>query len=506
MELGRKPISKGEGVNLLKKGLGSKISTLVAFIIWGVSMFLIYDKNYATPKPNDLADVPIGAPVSGQFQNWMNVSMGGGKIGYTMQAFSNSTLGYVLKDYSLIRIPLGGTIKEIYMDSYSVLNSDFSLKTFTFGLISGDYTTDVFGEVNGNKLDIKLKSQNSTSNTSFAADKGIYLPSVIPLLAGLRGFPKGEFSLPTFDPFSLSLNEIQVTIGDEEEISTENGKKAAHRLDISVSGMNSTMWVDRSGHVLREEETGGMVMEVTSKEKALDIRDISPQGQDLLANLAVTCKGKIDDPRSVKSLRIQIDGIDPAFFNLNDDFQTVISTDPLVLEIHPERIDSSTLAVPDSFLVATPLLQVTDPRIVYKSAEIIGDETSPKDKALKLGRWVFNSIKKDYAVSLPSAVDVLSVKKGDCNEHTSLYTALARAAGLPTKMCIGLVYKDGFFYYHAWPAVHLGGWTPIDPTFGQERADATHIMLIEGGLERQADLMRVVGKISVTILDDPEDL
>jgi hypothetical protein len=491
---------------LLKKGLGSKISTLVAFIIWGVSMFLIYDKNYATPKPDDLADVPIGAPVSSRFQNWMNVTMGGGKIGYTMQAFSKSPLGYVLKDYSLIRIPLGGTIKEIYMDSYAVLNMDFTLKTFTFGLISGDYTTDVFGEVRGNELNIKLKSQNSVSSASFAAEKGVYLPSVIPLLASLRGFPKGEFSLPTFDPFSLSMNEIQVTIGEAAEISTENGKTPANRLDLSVSGMNSTMWVDRTGHVLREEETGGMVMEVTSKEKALDIPDINPKGQDLLANLAVSCKGNIDDPRNRRSLRIQIDGVDPAFFNLNDDFQTVISTSPLVLEIHTGRIDSSTLAVPDSFLMATPLIQVTDPRIVRASMQAIGAESSPEARALKLDRWVFETIKKDYAVSLPSAVDVLSVKKGDCNEHTTLYTALARAAALPTKMCIGLVYKDGMFYYHAWPAVHLTGWTPIDPTFGQERADATHIMLIEGGLERQADLMRVVGKISITVLNDPEDL
>jgi len=100
-------------------------------------------------------------------------------------------------------------------------------------------------------------------------------------------------------------------------------------------------------------------------------------------------------------------------------------------------------------------------------------------------------------------VDVLEVRKGDCNEHTSLYTALARSIGLPTKVCIGIVYKEGRFYYHAWPAVFLGSWLPIDPTFGQEIADAAHIKLLEGGFERQADLMRVVGKISVTVLDYP---
>ena len=114
---------------------------------------------------------------------------------------------------------------------------------------------------------------------------------------------------------------------------------------------------------------------------------------------------------------------------------------------------------------------------------------------------MFRYVKKDLTVSLPSAVDVLEIKKGDCNEHTALYTALARASRLPAKVCIGIVYKDGYFYYHAWPAVFLGGWRPVDPTFGQQIADAVHIKLLEGGFERQADLMRVVGKISVTVLE-----
>jgi transglutaminase-like putative cysteine protease len=124
--------------------------------------------------------------------------------------------------------------------------------------------------------------------------------------------------------------------------------------------------------------------------------------------------------------------------------------------------------------------------------------------AFRISSWVYENVEKDYAVSLPSAVDVLEVRKGDCNEHTALYTALARASGIPTKILMGIVYKDGLFYYHAWPAVYLDGWRPLDPTFGQEIADAAHIKILEGGFERQADLLRVVGKISVTVLETSE--
>jgi hypothetical protein len=119
-----------------------------------------------------------------------------------------------------------------------------------------------------------------------------------------------------------------------------------------------------------------------------------------------------------------------------------------------------------------------------------------------LTNWVYNNIDKDYAISLPSAVDVLRVRRGDCNEHTALFTALARAAGIPTKINLGIVYSEGMFYYHAWPAVYLDNcWLPIDPTLGQHVADATHIMLLQGGYDSQASLMRVVGKLKVKIID-----
>ncbi len=484
--------------------MGSKISTLAALALWGVSMFMIYDKNYASPKSSDLLDLPMEEPAAGEFQNWMNITMNGAKIGYAMQSFSNSPLGYVLKDYSLIRLPMGGTVREIYLDSYAVLNPEFSLKNFTFGLVSGEYTTDVFGEVRGGKLHVKVKSESSSSEASFDAAKGVYLPASVPLLASLRNFPQGEFLLPTFDPFSLVMNEIQVQIGPEENVKNASGEVRGYRLSVFISGLKSTMWVDLKGHVLREEETGGMLMIATDKEDALDIPDVQPGGQDILTDLAVPCDGTIAEPRKARALRLQIDGLEARFFDLEDDFQTVVSTDPLILEIHPGRIDSSTLGDVRKFLSSNTFVQVADPRIVAAANEITSGLDNPAAMARKIGEWVFEEVEKDYSVSLPSAVDVLSVKKGDCNEHTSLYTALARASGVPTKICIGLVYKDGLFFYHAWPAVHIGGWTPLDPTFGQEIADATHIKLVEGGFERQADLMRVVGKISVKVLDSPD--
>lgn len=492
-------------MSFLGKGIGSKLSTIAAMGLWIVSMVLIYDRNYATPRNRELADIPIDENISGEFQNWMDITMNGSKIGYTAQSFTNSPLGYVLKDYSLIRLPMGGTVREIYLDSYAVLALDLSLKNFTFGLVSGDYTSDVFGEVRNGRLNIKLKSRNTESEASFDAPTGIFLPGVIPLLVKVRGFPEGDFTLPTFDPFSLSSSEIVVVIGPEEEVSTASGSAKGHLISLDVTGVASKMWVDGGGHVLREEETGGMMMVATTKERALEIPDVSTAGIDILDELAVPCSGKIDDPREAQSLTVRIDGLEPDLFDLEDDFQSVISVSPLIVEIHPGSIDSSTLSDRRPYLASEPLVQSDHPKIVAAAGKIVAHEGTLRRKAEKISEWVYENVKKDYTVSLPSAVDVLDVRKGDCNEHSALFAALARASGIPTKICIGLVYKDGRFYYHAWPAVHLDGWVPKDPTFGQQIADATHIKLLEGGFDRQADLLRVVGKISITVLDNSPD-
>jgi hypothetical protein len=76
--------------------------------------------------------------------------------------------------------------------------------------------------------------------------------------------------------------------------------------------------------------------------------------------------------------------------------------------------------------------------------------------------------------------------------------ALCRAAGIPAVTCAGVVYVDnGIFGYHAWPAVWVGEWVAIDPTFSQQIADATHIILAQGSLDAQYVVNAVLGRLSI---------
>jgi transglutaminase-like putative cysteine protease len=124
-----------------------------------------------------------------------------------------------------------------------------------------------------------------------------------------------------------------------------------------------------------------------------------------------------------------------------------------------------------------------------------------------LTRHVNAILEKKPTVSLPSAREVLRTKIADCNEHTALYVAMARALGIPARIAVGLTFVRGAFYYHAWPEVYLeagsnrGYWLPVDPTLNQFPADATHLRLARGGLDRQAAILPLIGRMKMEVLD-----
>ncbi len=134
-----------------------------------------------------------------------------------------------------------------------------------------------------------------------------------------------------------------------------------------------------------------------------------------------------------------------------------------------------------------------------KSQEILEEEKNAVRAAEKLEKWVYRNLQKTPTVSIPSALDVLKTRRGDCNEHATLFAALSRAAGIPTKIVLGVVYVEGRFFYHAWDEVFVGKWVSVDPTFGQFPADASHIKLIEGDLSKSIEVMKLIGKINIKI-------
>jgi len=150
-------------------------------------------------------------------------------------------------------------------------------------------------------------------------------------------------------------------------------------------------------------------------------------------------------------------------------------------------------------------IESRDKEILEAVQLIVGDDRNAVSVTRKMVQWVYRHVEKKPVLSIPSALEVLRTRAGDCNEHATLLTALLRAAGIPARLSIGLVYTRDKFYYHAWTEAYLGEWVSMDATLDQMPADASHIKLLEGNLDKQVQIAGLIGELKVQILDYRHD-
>ncbi|MXY27102.1 transglutaminase domain-containing protein, partial [Candidatus Poribacteria bacterium] len=161
------------------------------------------------------------------------------------------------------------------------------------------------------------------------------------------------------------------------------------------------------------------------------------------------------------------------------------------------------------FLRSSAYIQAAHSDIQATAQEILNGETNSWRAAKKLCQWVYESITdKRVTGGFGSSLTVLASLSGDCTEHTTLFIALARAAGIPSRICSGIVFSRDAFYYHFWPEVYVGRWVQMDPTFGQMVADANHIQL--GGSALESDnlmefaegVFQTINRLEIVITDE----
>ena len=442
--------------------------------------------------------------------SWMKILFRGEQIGYSHSSMETDEKDpverYVVNNQTLLVLNVMGERQTVAVTALAALDAMYDVYRFYFVLSSGPYTARIDGRrVKDNRFAVRIRTDNSVSSqrVEIPDDVVIYSPMMEMAMGQLR--PGQELRIKTFDPMSMTTADVLVRALRTESIRLGAREVEATVLSMDVQGMQVESWIDADGQLLRQETPFGWSLEACSADEALET-DLSVAGEsDLIRQMAVPCEGAIRNPRACRQLTVKLKGWNQPAEELQSDRQRVTGADAsgVTLEIRAsKKPDPATLGadIPEAvqpFLSATPFVQSDHPDIKRRAAEITRDSRNPLEAALAIYRWVFRRVVKDPTVSLPSALDVLKQMKGDCNEHTYLYVALARAAGIPAKICVGIVYVDGAFMFHAWPAVYAGGWYELDPTIGQEEVDATHLELLEGELGSQMKLMGMVGQLAV---------
>jgi transglutaminase-like putative cysteine protease len=317
-----------------------------------------------------------------------------------------------------------------------------------------------------------------------------------------------------FDPATLRNAPVTVRVGQREIVRSASTPIPAFRVDMEFSGLKTTAWITDTGEIVREESPLGFISVREPPERARALAIDGRIRQDLLETSAVVPVKErrtpplppIDDPRNVRRLRMRVEGADLSSPDLQGVGQRI---DGNIVEI----IDAQKLVAGPAdadlaeYLAAEPFIESDDPDIRAAAVEAIGKAVGTRARAEALTRFVNSTVQKKPTVSLPSAREVLRTRIGDCNEHTALFVAMSRAVGIPARIAVGLVYVRGAFYYHAWPEVYIdesatrGFWLPVDPTFNQFPADATHFRLARGGLDKQAAIIPLIGRVKIAMID-----
>ncbi len=391
------------------------------------------------------------------------------------------------------------------------VNRAFELQSFEFALDPGTGPITIAGVVRDVDLHLSITTGGGTrTEVRRLGERPMLALNLVRRLADHGLTPGSLHRWTVFDPATLRNAPVTVTVGNREIVRAANAPIPAFRVEMEFAGLKTTAWITDTGEIVREESPLGFISVRESPERARALAIDGRTRQDLLKASAVvpTIERRtpqlppIDDPRNVRRLRMRVEGADLSSPDLQGAGQRVEGN---IVDL----VDAQTLAAEAAdadlarYLSPEPFIESDDADIRAAAEGAVRGAVGTRARAEALTRFVNATLQKKPTVSLPSAREVLRTRIGDCNEHTALFVAMSRSIGIPARIAVGLAYVRGAFYYHAWPEIYLdeggsrGLWLPVDPTFNQFPADATHFRLARGGLEKQAAIIPLIGRIEI---------
>lgn len=493
----------------------------IVLIAWVAFMALLVNRSYLQASPVNLA---TDLARYGSSAVWRGIYYRGEKIGFTVSQVIRTDEGFELQEDGRLQMTLLGSTSAAAIHTIARVNPSFALRSFEFSLDPGTGAIEIRGTIDAapagsagsHRLTIAITSAGGTrTEQRDLAEEPVLALNLSRVLASGGLTPGARHRWMVLDPATLRNAPMNIEVGRREVVRLADTSVPAFRVEMEFEGLRTTSWVTDTGEVVKEESPLGLM---TVREPAERAQGLAVPGRvqaDLLRLAAVVprTRQRIEDPRTVRRLRLRLDGADLSSPDLQGAGQTVEGN---VVEI----VDAQTLTPGPAesglqrYLDPEPLIESDAPQILAEAQLAVQGVEGRRAQAERLTRYVNALLDKKPTVSLPSALEVLRTKVGDCNEHTALYVAMARALGIPARIAVGLTFvqgAQGAFYYHAWPEVYLdagngrGLWLPVDPTLNEFPADATHLRLARGGLDKQAAIVPLIGRLEMTVLELEQD-
>ncbi len=467
-------------------------------------------KSYSIAYPTPLVDLGPESSRDAELTQ-RGVFYRGARIGFIRERFTPLANGFRAEQTGELTLNLLGRERRVRMEGAAESGRKGELRSFSFRLSTSSrrspFETTVTGEVTGDELLLKIRSGSSPERLErrIVADP-IVLPVNLYYTLAARGLTPGDtYRFRLFDPMTVSEGEVTIIVREREVVRWGGREEESFRLQTTFAGLTTTAWVNERGEVLQEETPLGWTLLKEAPGSSLQVAN-GAASTDFLAMSAVPALGFAGEPESLAEATLELTLFPDTFKAIDGGRQKLDGTRVVIARERPPYLGAAVLSDDERSraLAADSFIQTGEAAIRDQAAKIaIG--ANDVERAEAITRWVYDNLTKSPTLSLPSATEILEQKVGDCNEHTVLFTALARAASIPTRIATGLTYSSGQFYYHAWPEVFVGRWLAVDPTLGQFPADPLHLRLLVGGIESQYEVLTLLGRGATIEIVDKRD-
>jgi hypothetical protein len=347
--------------------------------------------------------------------------------------------------------------------------------------------------------------------------------------------PGDTLVFPTFEPTIASIATIRAAVKDEEEVEVLGKKRKLLRVEgvyDKIQAANGKVqlpptvwWLDRDWNVVRMQlelpGLGQLFLHRTTKEVALAAGP-PPKANDvdIIRKNLVPLNRTLDRAPATNLVVYKVsysgdDNLGTLF--AQDERQTVRNVKGKTCEVVVQAVRSpkpnDKAAEPGKeFLESCHFINSDDGRVKDLASRIVGTETDPWKKGQLIERWLRENMKYDNSIGFCPADRVAIDPKGDCRHAGLLGAALARAAGVPSRTAIGLVYvldpqRKPCLGFHMWFEVWVKGqWLALDGTQGLGSVGADHLKISDSSWADTQSLLPllpltgVIGKIEVEII------
>ncbi len=477
--------------------------------------------------------IPAGSlpQPTGPDELWMGVYINGIKVGYslTRDVVETNERGKVLFSYSESRIRISRlgsqpielvTVQESHLDAES-RPLDLRLRTKM-----SDTETYIKAEVDADKVRFYLGDRLIKE---ISEDKAFYLDVPVKQIIQEHGLQAGDrYTFRILDPLAYALSDCRFMIRGQEEVLILGEKMklwhATTELD-SLIPLVLEQWMDAQGRLYKLITHAGFMSTLALRMPRERAVEPSSDYLDIAFSSLIPSNILLEKPRTIQRMRVKLTGLSlDTLKSLPWDTNRQLWLETLDEGVLAETV-SRTFQSQDSPLLpmegghennalsSTFFCQSDDEDIQRTARQIIGEERSAWRAAQKIAEWIDRELTANYDVGFASAREVLENRQGDCSEHTVLFVALCRAAGIPARALVGVMYAEGIFAYHMWPEVFVGEWVALDPKWlardpvtKEYYTDATHIAFGTSDLDENifremiTSISEIIGKLKIEVI------